>query len=582
MRRRLAVLLPVLFALLCVLVPPAALTLAAPTAPGAPTSAAPPAPAAQDAPAAPAAEAPKAARPPWVAKTFMVDMSDGVRLATDVILPPLGDGPWPVILSRTPYGRKMGGGAPQVAALMGYVAVSQDMRGRFDSEGENLPFIGCGWVDHQDGADTVAWVRRQPWCNGKVGTVGGSAGGITQNLMAAAAPEGLVCQYIVVAAANVYTDAAYQGGALRKEQVENWSRQHKFDPKAMEIWREHPAFDQYWHRLDSTRRHDRMNCPALHAGGWFDTFCQGTLDSFVGRQTQGAEGARGAQMLVMGPWTHGGITRGKQGDLTFPGAKPPQQYDLLLWFAHYLKGEDNAVAKAKPVAYYTMGDCDAPDAPGNRWQFADAWPVPATETPFYFYKDGTLATANPPADAPFREYTFDPANPCPTVGGRNLTIPAGPRDQRPVEGRGDVLTFTTEPLEAPVEVTGRLLAKVFVSSSARDTDLSVRLSDVYPDGRSMLMSDGILRLRYRESLEKPVPLEPGKVYEVTVDLWSTSLVFNTGHRIRVAVTSSNHPRFDVNPGTGQPWTEGGEHTTQTNRIYCDAARPSCILLPVAK
>jgi len=527
----------------------------------------------------PAAE--KVARPEWASKTFMVEMSDGVRLATDVVLPPMGDGPWPVVLARTPYGRGMHG-ALQVAAMLGYAAVSQDMRGRFDSEGDNLPFVGCGWVDYQDGADTVAWIRCEPWSNGKVGTVGGSAGGITQNLMAAAAPEGLVCQYIVVAAANLYTDAAYPGGALRKEQIENWTRQHKFDPKAMEVWREHPAFDAYWHRFDSTRRHKWMNCPAVHVGGWFDTFSQGTIDSFVGRQVRGAEGARGTQKLVMGPWTHGGMQRAKQGALTFPDSKPPAQYDVLLWFARYLKGEANVTAKAAPVAYYTMGDCDDPAAPGNAWQFAEGWPVPATETPCYFHKEGALSKAKPTAAEAARQYTFDPADPCRTIGGRNLTIPAGPRDQQPIEGRDDVLTFTSALLAAPLEVTGRVRARVFVASDARDTDLSVRLSDVYPDGRSMLITDGILRLRYRESLSEPAPLEPGKVYEVTVDLWSTSIIFNKGHRVRVAVTSSNHPRYDLNPGTGKPWTETDERVKQTNRILCDADHPSCIILPVVK
>jgi len=550
MRRRLAVLLPLL------------VTLAAAGA------------------RAPAAE--QASRPAWTSKTVMVEMADGARLATDVILPPQGDGPWPAVLGRTPYGRAQHG-APAVAAMLGYAAVSQDMRGRFDSEGENLPFIGCGWVQYRDGAETVDWIRRQPWCNGKVGTVGGSAGGITQNLLVAAAPEGLVCQYIVVAAANLYTDAAYPGGALRKEQVENWTRGNKFDPKAMGLWRDHPTFDAYWHRFDSTRRHNRMTCPAVHVGGWFDTFSQGTIDAFVGRQVHGAEGARGTQKLVMGPWVHGGLNRAKQGELTFPNAKPPPQYDMLLWFAHHLKGEDNAAAHAPPVAYYTMGDCDNRGAPGNTWRLAKRWPVPAEATPVYFRQDGALSFEKPAGQgAAWREYTFDPADPCRTIGGRNLTIPAGPRDQRPIEGRDDVLTFTTATLEGPVEVTGRVRARVFVASDARDTDLSVRLCDVYPDGRSMLIADGILRLRYRESLAEPVLLEPGKVYEVTVDLWSTSIVFNKGHRVRATVTSSNYPRFDLNPGTGEPWTATQERVKQTNRILCDAAHPSCIILPVVK
>ena len=514
-------------------------------------------------------------------QTVMVPMSDGVRLASDVYLPP-GDGPWPVVLSRTPYSRKGAGGVARMVALMGYAGVVQDMRGRFDSEGENLPFIGCGWVDHADGAETVAWILKQPWSNGKVGTVGASAGGITQNLMAAAAPEGLVAQYIVVAAANLYTDAAYTGGALRKEQIENWTRGNKFDPKAIGMWRAHPAFDAYWHRFDTTRKHAVMNAPAVHVGGWFDTFSQGTIDAFVGRQYHGAQGAKGRQKLVMGPWNHGGIGRARQGDLKFPRAIPPLAYDMIQWFACHLKGASDVVMSNPAVAYYVMGDVEADGSPGNEWRYADRWPVPATETPYYFHKGNGLSASKPAAGAANETYTFDPGDPCPTVGGRNLTIPAGPMNQNRIETRPDVLNFTTQPLAAPVEVTGRVAAKVFVSSSAAHTDLSVRLSDVYPDGRSFLMAEGMLRLRYRDSLSIPKPLEPGKVYEVAVDCWSTSIVFAKGHRIRVTVTSSNYPRYDLNPGTGAAWTDGCKFVKQTNRIFCDAKRPSRMILPVIK
>ncbi len=208
--------------------------------------------------------------------------------------------------------------------------------------------------------------------------------------------------------------------------------------------------------------------------------------------------------------------------------------------------------------------------------------MPAEETAFHFHRDGTLSTAAPGADAADAhvEYTFDPADPCPTVGGHNLTLPSGPMDQRSVEGRKDVASFTTEPLAEPLEVTGRIKAKIFISSSAPDTDLSVRLCDVYPDGRSYLIAEGMLRLRHRHSMETPEPLVPGRVEEVEVDCWSTSIVFNRGHRLRVSVTSSNYPRFDLNPGTGEPWSENGEKVKQTNRIACDPAQPSRIVLPV--
>ena len=238
------------------------------------------------------------------------------------------------------------------------------------------------------------------------------------------------------------------------------------------------------------------------------------------------------------------------------------------------------------VTYYVMGDTRDPGAPGNQWRTAADWPIPASDTPYYFATDGGLSPSKPadpvsPA-ARFVEFTFDPANPCPTIGGRNLTIPRGPKNQNAIESRADMVLFTTPPLAKPLEVTGRVRAKVFVSSSAADSDLSVRLCDVYPDGKSYLIGDGMLRLRYRNSFEKPVPLSPGAIVPVRVDCWSTSIVFNKGHRIRVAVTSSNYPRFDVNPGTGKPWSDDGPKVKQTNRIYDDAAHASCIVLPVVK
>ena len=514
-------------------------------------------------------------------QTVMVPMSDGAKLATDIYMPD-GKGPFPVILARTPYGRTTDFTA-MIASAVGFVGIVQDMRGRFGSEGENLPFIGCGWEEPHDGADTVAWILKQEWCSGKIGTTGGSAGGITQNLLAGAAPKGLAAQYIVVAAANLYTDAAYVGGALRKEQVEGWTATNKFSPKAMQAWRDHPSLDPYWQRFDSTAKFAVMDAPAIHVGGWFDTFSQGTIDEFVGRQARGGPGARGRQKLVMGPWTHGRLGGGKQGDLDFHGSGLPKPYDQVRWFNCLLKGDDNGILKEPAVAYYVMGDAGDSKAPGNQWRYADAWPVPCTETPYYFHKDGTLGPARPEAAGPeAAEYTFDPADPCPTLGGRNLNVPAGPKDQRPVEARKDVVSFTTDALAAPMEITGRLRAKVWVASSAADTDLSVRLCDVYPDGRSLLMADGMLRLRYRGSLSAPEPMKPGELYEVEVDCWSTSLAVNQGHRLRVSVTSSNYPRFDVNPGTGKPWVDGGPLVKQANRIFCDAAHPSRIVLPVVK
>ncbi len=514
-------------------------------------------------------------------KTEKIAMRDGTLLATDLYLPQ-GDGPFPVILTRTPYGRVKRGKDAGSFVNNGYVFIIQDMRGRFDSQGENLPFHGCGWSEHQDGIDTLAWIKQQPWCDGRIATIGGSAGGITQNLLAGAAPDDLKAQYISVAAASMYSDGTYIGSAFRKADIENWTTGNKFDPKALELMRAHPSYDDYWARFETATRHAQMKVPAVHVGGWFDMFAQGTLDEFVGRQHRGAPGAKGAQKLVMGPWTHA-IGKMPAGELTFPNAtRVPVEYDPLRWFAHYLKGADNGAEKEPAVAYYVMGDTATPGAPGNEWRFANDWPIPAKETAVYLTGDRRLSLEKPSADVAPQEYTFDPANPCPTLGGHNLTIDRGSMDQRKIEGRDDVLVFTSSVVDKPVEVTGRIFAKIFISSSAADTDLSVRLCDVYPDGRSMLIAEGIQRLRYRRSREKPEPLTPGQVEEVSVDCWSTSQIFNTGHRVRVTITSSNFPRFDVNPGTAQPWSEAGEKVKQTNRIHCDAEHPSRLVVPVVE
>jgi len=514
-------------------------------------------------------------------QSLMVPMSDGVKLATDVFLP-AGEGPWPAVLSRTPYNK--GKSVPTAWVRRGYAVVKQDMRGRFASEGENLPFLACGWGEHRDGFDTVAWIRKQPWSDGKVGTIGGSALGITQNLMAGAAPEGLACQHITVAAFSMYHHAAYVGGALRKSQVERWLRGNRFDPEALRLFAAHPTYDAWWHGLDCTRRTDKIAAPGMHVGGWFDTFSQGTVHAFMARQHGGAPGAKGNQKLVMGPWGHGISPRGKVGELTFPKAMMPLRYNPASWMAHWLNGAANGADKLPAVAYYVMGDTSDRNAPGNEWRFADDWPIPAEPTAYYFHGGGKLSRSRPAgvAGKPYAEYTFDPAKPCPTVGGCNLVLPKGPMDQRRVEKRGDVLTFTTEPLTRPVEVTGNPTAVVGVSSSAVDTDLSVRFCDVYPDGRSFLMAEGMLRLRYRKGFATPEPLAPGETVEVTVRCWPTSVVVNRGHRIRVSVTSSNSPRFDVNPGTGRPHTDGGKTVRQTNRIHLGGTHESRIVLPVVK
>ncbi|HID25652.1 MAG TPA: CocE/NonD family hydrolase [Thermoplasmata archaeon] len=231
------------------------------------------------------------------------------------------------------------------------------------------------------------------------------------------------------------------------------------------------------------------------------------------------------------------------------------------------------------VTYYVMGDVDDSSAPGNEWRHADVWPIPAEETSFYFHENGTL-NMDYPGDYDPITYTYDPTNPVPTIGGQNLMLPSGPFDQRLVENREDVVLFTTPPLTEPVEATGPVKAKLFVSSDCVDTDFTVKLTDVYPDGRSILITDGILRMRNRDGRDHWELMKPGEIYEIEVDLWSTSYIWNTGHRIRVAVSSSNYPRFLANPNTADAIYKNTTYKIAHNTLYFDNTHPSCIILPI--
>jgi putative CocE/NonD family hydrolase len=558
------------------------------------------------APAAPAARA-------GATKTYMVPMRDGVRLATDVTLG-AGAGPWPVILSRTPYGARR-----KIVAqgMDDYVLVAQDVRGRFDSEGKSLAFFDDGWGEHQDGFDTVKWILAQPWCNGKIATVGGSAGGILEDMMGGANPPGLGAQYIQVAAGSLYHHAAYPGGVLQDKLVNGWLQANHFDADNLALMAAHPFYDALWKQVDSVARirQERVNIPAVHVGGWFDVFTQGTIDSFVARSQIAPN-----QWLIMGPWPHG--MKRDVGELVFPPNAvkvPTPVMSSKRFFDYWLKGQNNGVDKVPHVTYYVMGAIDEPGAPGNEWRTAEAWPVPAKATEFYLGADHELLRQSPAAGS--LKYDYDPARPVPTRGGGNLNLPAGPMDQRPVENRTDVLVFSTPPLEEPVEVTGRVIVRLYASSSARDTTFMAKLCDVYPGsasaapemrqsriqgraeaapemrqsriqggaeaapemrgsgsegGRSMLITDGALRAACRESFSDPTPLEPGKVYQFTIAVGSTSIIFNKGHRIRVDISSSNAPRFAVHPNV---WGEGNPQVA-TQTVYYGGAHASAVILPV--
>jgi putative CocE/NonD family hydrolase len=412
--------------------------------------------------------------------------------------------------------------------------------------------------------------------------MGGSARGITQYMLAGAVHAAHVCGLPVVGTPDVYAHAIYQGGGFRKALAENWlADQGSLD--YLPVLVSHPNYDEYWETNDLNTRASMVDARLLHAGGWYDVFGQGTIDGFTMLQYSGGAGALGNQKLVMGPWTHEGSDVLQQGELVYP----PNATDYASyiteaeWYEYWIDGVDNGVMDRPAVLYYTMGDVDAPAGPGNEWKWSETWPPPAVPVPIYLH-DGLLSEAYPAAGAPSDAYLYDPLDPVPTVGGANLTIPAGPYDQSAVESRSDVLVYTSDLLLEPLEVTGRVRARLWASSDAPDTDWTVKLTDVYPDGRSMLVLDGVLRARHRLSMESETFMEPGGVYLFEVDLWSTSIVFDAGHRIRIAVSSSNDPRFDPNPNTGHPFRADTETQVAQNTIHRRAAGPSHVLLPVVK
>ncbi len=514
--------------------------------------------------------------------TYRLKVRDGTLLATDVYMPNTPP-PYPVLLVRTPYNKDVLKPIGEDGVRRGYAMVIQDTRGRFASGGENLPFEGDGWWENRpDGFDTLEWVASQSWCNGKIGTLGGSALGINQILLAGTGSRLINAQHIAVATPSLY-DALFPGGVLKKALVEDWTRQQKFDPKAIELWTSDSAYNRFWRERDASQRYARMNAPAVHIGGYYDIFAQGTIDAFVGYQTRGGRNARGRQKLLMGPWTHG-VLQTKVGDVQFPNAdKPPCTFhDAWRWFDHCLKGEPNGVDKEPTVVYYVMGAVDEPNAPGNEWRTADHWPpLPTQPTPLYLYADGR-AGFTPPTAGATRTYRYDPENPVPTLGGRELTIPAGIKDQRPIESRPDVLVFTTAPLEAPLEVIGRIRAVLWVSTNVPDTDFFVRLCDVYPDGRSYNIAEGVIRARYHRSRSRETLLWPGRIYRLEIDLWSTAIIFNKGHRLRVHITSSSAPGYEPNPNTGEPFRKHTHTRVALNTVHFSPRHPSQVILPVVK
>jgi putative CocE/NonD family hydrolase len=543
---------------------------------------------------------------PPAKQTIAIPMRDGAELAADLFLPPDYSQEkyprgLPVILIITPYDKNREGSARywrECFLRNGYAFVAQDMRGFYGSAG-----AGKGAPRHGDGSDTIEWIAKQPWCNGKVGMLGYSHLGAVQYETAVTAPPHLACAIPAQAPGNYYTDSYYPE-KFRKADMETILR-GQFTARTSQLIRRRI-------RGRETSGVRQFNTPMIHSAGWYDFYTEGAVEMFRACQKDGGPGARGKQKLLIGPWGHGVLQEEDLGTpLELPGglAYPPNskldwENDVWLpWFDYWLKDEQTGVMDRPAVRYYLMGDVDDPGAPGNKWVQSDDFPPQSRAVPYYIHSDHTLTPDPPAAENDSIEYQYDPRDPVPTVGRVHARLPVkGPYDQREVEKRPDVVLFTTPQLTAPLEIVGQVCVKLWASTDRKDTDFTAKLTDVYPDGRSMLMLDGIVKGRYRNTYRKEEFLTPGEEYEFEIDLGYIAIALAPGHRLRLAVSSSNFDRFDINPNTGEPYgdhavtrqlmakrfrgyqSRGEPQYTATlpanNSIYMDRDHPSQVILPV--
>lgn len=507
-----------------------------------------------------------------------IPMRDGAELPTDIYLPQnYEERKAPCILVRSAAGRQA---LPALSALhlkeAGYVVAIQDTRSKTDPEGKTMPCLDDGWGLKQDGYDTVQWLANSPYSNGSIGTYGTSALGIVQLMMAPAQPPGLKSQYIQFACANVFDYAACPGGQFHKHQIESWFYYYANHPSVIGTVKKERTYSPFWSKMNALPRSDKVNVPAVFIAGWYDTFLQGTIDAFLKRQHEGGPGAKGKQKLIIGPWSHFWPAEKKLADYPVPeqGYAPPYDLSPVKWFDYTLKGESGDLFDYPAVQYFVMGPFDEPSK-GNVWKSADNWPPKAIHKKWYLNSEKGLSSELGEEKA--FSYLYDPNNPIPTLGGRNLFIESGPKDQRPIESRADLVLFTSAPLEEDLEITGRVKADLYFSTDADDTDIIVRLTDVYPDGRSLLVSDNAYRLGFHK--KTPNQLEP---HRVQIDLHSISMVFAKGHKIGLSVSSSNYPRFEKNLNV--PLNENGEPLSEPkvakNTLYVGKDHPSTLILPV--
>lgn len=546
----------------------------------------------------------------WIEHDLKVPMRDGVVLSADLYRP-LAGGPFPALLCRTIYDNQQDRyvGWAHRFARNGYAVVLQDCRGRYDSEGVWEPYL----CEPLDGYDTHQWLGQQPWCDGQIGTFGISYVGFTQILPA---PYRSPYLKALVPTANqednfghFYVDGALQlQNAInlgwigrRTNRTSSWplvDRETLYrrlplitalhdvtEMPTYELMLQHPTFDDYWRSYSMKSRYDDVDVPALFLTGWYDNLVHEMFKCFQGWTTRArSEQTRRLTKLMVGPWTHNplGTMRVFDGPDFGADAEGDVPGIHLRWYDQRLKGIANGIDDEPPLRLFVMG--------ANVWRDEHEWPLARTRFTDYFlhstsganslFGDGSLNTT-PPAEEPPDGFVYDPENPVSTLGGQSMFLEnTGPRDRRAIERRDDVLVFTTPPLETDVEVTGPVKLVLHAATDGVDTDFTATLVDVYPRGQAINICEGIVRARFRESLESPSPIEPDRVYEYSVDLWETSNVFKAGHAIRLEVSSSNFPRFNRNLNTGGELATETELRVANQTIFHDASRPSRLVLPV--
>jgi putative CocE/NonD family hydrolase len=541
-----------------------------------------------------------------------VPMRDGVNLSADIYLPRAA-GKFPTVLMRTPYSNNMEEVIEKghMLANNGYACVIQDVRGRWDSDGDFTPFHNEG----PDGFDTQQWIGAQEWSTGKIGMAGGSYLGLVQYTSAPHRSEFLTAIAPRVIPWDMYAGLLYPGGALQLNvamswamrsnartgqsiDFHNWTEAFQVLPvvdivktagRDIAYWRDwiqHSSYDDYWSKHNIEDQQGDIAVPALNMGGWYDLFAQHTFTAFNGLRLNGRTPEARQSRIIVGPWIHRLSDAQRTGDIDF-GANSMVDLDALelRWFDYWLKGVDNGIVDEPPLRLFIMGV--------NQWHDEQEWPLARTSwQKWYFHSggaansatgDGGLSTQESGDESP-DHFAYDPRFPVQTLGGNNCCsphiVPWGPYDQRPAEARNDVLCYTTPPLEVDTEVTGPIKVVLYAATDGPDTDWTAKLVDVSPTGYAKILCDGIIRARCRESMSEPTLLEPNKVYEYEIDVSVTGNVFKRGHQIRVEISSSNFPRFDRNLNTGRALGMDAEIRVAKQTVHHSRQYPSHILLPV--